>query len=337
MLSLAELQRIDKKRMYEVYDSWPEISQDALDSSFQPVEFEGIDHIVFAGMGGSGAIGSVFSSILSKSNIHVTIVKGYTLPKTVDPETLVITTSSSGNTSETLTVLDAARKQNCKSFAFSSGGKMENYCKEMKINYQKIPTIHSPRASFSYFLYSMLSILKPIIPISSGHITESIFELKKLRDKIHSSNLSNDNTALNLAEWISGIPLIYYPAGLQAAAVRFKNSLQENAKMHAITEDVIESCHNGIVSWEQPSNVVPIMVQGDEDYFKTKERWNILKLFFNEKNIEYREIFSVKGSILTKLISMIYLFDVTSIYKAVLNGIDPTPVDSINWIKNRLN
>ena len=142
---------------------------------------------------------------------------------------------------------------------------------------------------------------------------------------------------MNLAEWISGIPLIYYPAGLNSAAVRFKNSLQENAKMHAITEDVIESCHNGIVSWEQPSNVVPIMVQGDEDYFKTKERWNILKLFFNEKNIEYREIFSVKGSILTKLISMIYLFDVTSIYKAVLNGIDPTPVDSINWIKNRLN
>ena len=93
MLNFEKLQNIDKKRMYEIYDKWPEISQDAYDSSFQSVEFEGIDHIVFAGMGGSGTIGSIFASILSKTNIHVSIVKGYILPKTVDSETLVITTS----------------------------------------------------------------------------------------------------------------------------------------------------------------------------------------------------------------------------------------------------
>jgi glucose/mannose-6-phosphate isomerase len=336
MLDLEQLQNVDKKKMYEIYDKWPEISQDAYNSSFQPVEFEGIDHIVFAGMGGSGTIGSIFASILSKTNIHVSIVKGYILPKTVDSETLVITTSISGNTDETLTVLDIANKQDCKIFAFSSGGNIEKYCKENKINYQKIPMIHSPRASFPSFLYSMLKILQPIIPIPSNHILESINELHKLRDEINSKNLSDSNVSLNLAEWISGIPLIYYPAGLQAAAIRFKNSLQENAKMHAITGDVIESCHNGIVSWEQPSNIVPMMIQGEEDYFKTKERWGILKEFFDGKNIEYREIFSGSGNILTKLMKLIYLLDYASIYKAVLNGVDPTPVEPINFIKNRL-
>lgn len=336
MLNLEKLQNVDKKKMYEIYDKWPEISQDAYNSSFQPVEFEGIDHIVFAGMGGSGTIGSIFASILSKTNIHVSIVKGYILPKTVDSETLVITTSISGNTDETLTVLDIANKQDCKIFAFSSGGNIEKYCKENKINYQKIPMIHSPRASFPSFLYSMLKILQPIIPIPSNHILESINELHKLRDEINSKNLSDSNVSLNLAEWISGIPLIYYPAGLQAAAIRFKNSLQENAKMHAITGDVIESCHNGIVSWEQPSNIVPMMIQGEEDYFKTKERWGILKEFFDGKNIEYREIFSGSGNILTKLMKLIYLLDYASIYKAVLNGVDPTPVEPINFIKNRL-
>lgn len=336
MLDLEQLQNVDKKKMYEIYDKWPEISQDAYNSSFQPVEFEGIDHIVFAGMGGSGTIGSIFASILSKTNIHVSIVKGYILPKTVDSETLVITTSISGNTDETLTVLDIANKQDCKIFAFSSGGNIEKYCKENRINYQKIPMIHSPRASFPSFLYSMLKILQPIIPIPSNHILESINELHKLRDEINSKNLSDSNVSLNLAEWISGIPLIYYPAGLQAAAIRFKNSLQENAKMHAITGDVIESCHNGIVSWEQPSNIVPMMIQGEEDYFKTKERWGILKEFFDGKNIEYREIFSGSGNILTKLMKLIYLLDYASIYKAVLNGVDPTPVEPINFIKNRL-
>ena len=182
----------------------------------------------------------------------------------------------------------------------------------------------------------MLKILQPIIPIPSNHILESINELHKLRDEINSKNLSDSNSALNLAEWISGIPLIYYPAGLQSAAIRFKNSLQENAKMHVITEDVIESCHNGIVSWEKPSDIVPIMIQGEEDYFKTKERWSILKEFFDEKNIEYKDIFSGSGNILTKLMKLIYLLDYASIYKAVLNGVDPTPVEPINFIKKKL-
>ena len=337
MLDLQRLEIIDKKRIYQIYDKWPEISQEAYDSSFQSEEFNGIDHIVFAGMGGSGAIGSIFASILSKTNIHVSVVKGYVLPKTVDSETLVISTSISGNTDETLTILDAANKQECKSLAFSSGGKIEDYCKKNKVNYQKIPMIHSPRASFSSFLYSMLKILHPIIPIPSNHISESINELSKLGNEINSKNLSNSNSALNLAEWITGIPLIYYPAGLQAAAIRFKNSLQENAKMHAITEDVVESCHNEIVAWEQPSNIIPILVQGENDYFKTIERWRILKEFFDDKKIEYKEIFSGNGSILTKLMRLTYLLDYASIYKAAINGVDPTPVKSISFIKNKLN
>ncbi len=336
MLNFDKLQDIDKNKMYQIYDNWPEISQDAYDSSVEHKSFENIDHIVFAGMGGSGAIGSIFSSILSKTNIHVSIVKGYILPKTVDSETLVITTSISGNTDETITILEEANKQDCQVFAFASGGKIEEYCKENHINFQKIPMIHSPRASFSSFLYSMLKILGPIIPIPKDHITESIDELKKIRDEINSKNLGNSNSALNLANWISGIPLIYYPAGLQAAAVRFKNSLQENAKMHAITEDVVESCHNGIVAWNKPSNVIPILIEGKEDYFKTKEIWIILKQFFDEKNIEYKEVFSGAGNILTKIIRLTYFLDYVTIYKAVIDGIDPTPVESISFIKRKL-
>jgi glucose/mannose-6-phosphate isomerase len=213
---------------------------------------------------------------------------------------------------------------------------MEKFCMKKKIDYRKIPKIHSPRGSFTRFLYSMLKVLNPVIPIPANDISESIIEMKKLSSSINSENLTADNPALNLAEWISGIPLIYYPAGLQAAAVRFKNSLQENTKMHAITEDVVESSHNGIVSWEQQSSVIPIMIEGADDYIKTKERWEILKRFFNGRNIEYREIFSGDGNILTKLMRLVYLLDYASIYRAVLSEIDPTPVESINFIKNNL-
>ena len=144
------------------------------------------------------------------------------------------------------------------------------------------------------------------------------------------------NEALNLAEWIDKIPIIYYPWGLQSAAIRFKNSMQENAKKHVLFEDIIEASHNGIVSWEIPSMVQPILMQGKDDHYKTRERWKIIKEFFLEKEINYKEIFSVDGSILSKLVCLIYTLDVTSIYNAVIGKVDPSPVRSIDFIKNRL-
>jgi glucose/mannose-6-phosphate isomerase len=335
-LDISILEKYDSQKMYKIYDEWPKIARESFESKQESVNFQNVDHIVFAGMGGSGSIGSIFSAILSKTNIHVSVIKGYVLPKTANKNTLVVTTSVSGNTIETLTVLDSARKVGCKILACSSGGKMEEYCLKHKIEYRKIPFIHSPRASFTSFLYSMLKILHSIIPISKNDIDESITQLDKLKEEISSNNLKLNNPAIELAKWISQIPIIYYPAGLESAAVRFKNSLQENSKMHAITEDVVEVCHNGIVSWEQPNNILPILVQGKDDYVKTIERWKIVKEFFDSRSIKYKEIFTEEGTILTKLMKLIYLMDYTSIYRAVLSNIDPSPIESIEFVKSRI-
>ena len=322
--------------MYKVYDNWPEIARESFESKQEPVDFQDIDHIVFAGMGGSGSIGDLFSSILSKSDIHVSLVKGYLLPKTVDKNTLVVVTSVSGNTSETLTVLDSAKKMNCKLIAFSSGGEMEKICKNDNIIFRKIPFFHSPRTSLVNFVYSILNILNPILPIDKNSITESLDELDIMKKQIASHNLSDSNPAINLAKWITGIPIVYYPHGLQSVATRFKSSLQENTKTHAIIEDVIEACHNGIVAWEKSSVVQPILIQGLDDYIKTKERFIIIKEFFIDNNIDFKEIHSVSGNILTKTISLMYMLDYTSIYKSVLSKTDPSPVSSIDYIKRKL-
>lgn len=336
MLNIDILKKFDSQGMYEVYDNWPDIAYESYNLNHEPIELSGINHIVFCGMGGSGAIGDMFSSILSKTNIHVSVVKGYLLPNTISEKSLVVTTSISGNTVETLTVLDSARGKNCKIVAVSSGGKIEEYCRKHNLDFRKISQNHSPRASFSGFLYFLIKILEDVLPITKEDINESINELKKTRKLISSSNLTDSNPSLELAKWITGIPLIYYPAGLNAAAIRFKNSLQENSKMHAMIEDVVEACHNNIVSWEKPSSVQPILLQGINDYEKTKERWEIVKNYFHERQIDYKEIISVKGNILSKLINLIYLLDYTSIYHSVLSQIDPSPIDSINFIKDRL-
>jgi len=337
MIDQMILEKIDRSGMHKVYDIWPQLARESYESDLDEVSFDKIDHIVFSGVGGSGALGDIFSSILSKTDIHVNVVKGYHLPSTVDSNTLVVTTSISGNTAETLSVLGSARKTGCKLIGFSSGGKMEEYCTKNKAEFRKVPMHHSPRASFPIFLYSILKTLNSVIPVKKDDILESFEEMENSQKLISSSNLNEKNPSLNLAEWINGIPLIYYPWGLEAAAIRFKASLQENAKTHAIAENVIEACHNGIVSWEKKSEVKPILIEGQDDFIKTKERWGIVKEYFKQNNIDFREVSSVKGSILSKLINLIYFLDYASIYKAIIQQVDPSPIKSIDFVKNRLN
>jgi len=335
-MKIENLEKIDSKKMYQTYDKWPEIAKNSFDNDFEKFDTKGIDHIVFSGMGGSGSIGDVVSAILSKEDIHVSNVKGYHLPKTVDSNSLVVATSISGNTKETLTVLEKAQKTDAKIAVFSSGGMLQKFSETNNLFFQEISMIHSPRASFPKFLFSILNILKEIIPIKEIDIKEAISSLEITRNSIFSNNLTEENISLKLAEWIKEIPLIYYPWGLQSAAIRFKNSLQENSKTHVITEDVIESCHNDIVAWEKNSNVQPILIRGNDDHIKTIERWDILKEFFNDKKIEFFEIKSIDGNILSKLVNLVYSLDYASIYHAVLNKIDPSPVSAIDFVKNKL-
>ena len=336
MITEENIQKYDPEGMHDAYDKWSALAYNAYNSELDVVDFKDIDHIVFAGMGGSGTIGDIFSSILSKKNIHATVVKGYLLPETVDDNTLVVTTSVSGNTAETISILESAHEKNCQTIAFSSGGIMESYCLKNNIEFRKIPQTHSPRASLPNYTYSILKTLNSIFPINKNEITESINELETISNIISSNNLSQSNVSLELANWIDGVPIIYYPWGLEAGAIRFKNSLQENAKSHAFVENVIESGHNGIVSWERSSDMVPIMIKGEDDHIKTKERWNIVRQYFNQNNIEFKEVNSVTGGILSKIMHLIYVLDYSSIYYAIRLGVNPTPIKSIDYIKDKL-
>ena len=335
-MNIQTLDKIDKQKMYKVYDKWPEIAKKSFELQKDTENFENIEHIVFGGMGGSGAIGDMFESILSKTKIHVNVVKGYVLPETVNSNTLVIIVSVSGNTIETISLLKSAKKIGTKIIAFSSGGKIQEYCIKNNIKHILVPKFHSPRATFPSFLYTMLKVLYKTLKIKEDNIRDSIKKLEILQRKINSLNLTESNASLNLAKSIKSIPIIYYPFGLQSASIRFKNSLQENAKMHAACEDVIEASHNGIVSWEKKSDVMPILIRGSEDHIKTKERYEILKEFFIKKKIKYEEVISGEGNILSKLITLIYLLDYATIYKAVIDNIDPSPVNAIDFIKNEL-
>jgi glucose/mannose-6-phosphate isomerase len=335
-MNISNLEKYDLEKMYKIYDQWPKIALNSFESNQEPINFDNVKHIVFVGMGGSGSIGDVFSSILSKSKIHVNVVKGYLLPTTVNSETIVIIISVSGNTKESLSVAKSALKKKCKIISFSSGGELFEFCKKNKIEHRIITKYQSPRASFTAYLYTILKVLYSSLNISKKDIFDSIKELEKKCQKINSSNLDNKNPSLNMAEWINDIPIIYYPLGLQAVAIRFKSVLQENTKSHVIIEDIMEASHNGIMSWETHSKIQPILLRGKNDSEKTKQRLDIFGEYFKKNNIEYREIFSVEGNIISKIVNLIYVLDYTAIYVAIKRKIDPSPVKSISFIKSKL-
>jgi len=334
-LEISDLKKYDLQKMYKIYDEWPKIARNTWESDLEVIHFDELNHIVFAGMGGSGAIGEVFASVLSKSKIHVSVVNGYHLPSTVDSNTLVIPISVSGNTDETLTILESANLLKCKIVAFASGGKIQEYCIKNNIKFQQISQDHSPRGSFVRYLYSILKILQSTLKIKSSDVNESIKILENMKKNISSQNLTNSNSAISLAKWISGIPVIYYPWGLQSAAVRFKNSLNENGKIHVINEDIVKATHNDIVAWMKKSDVTPIIISGPDDYYKTKKIWEKFKIFLKEHDISYYQINTVNGSILTKLVYLIYLCDYASVYFSVLTETDPSPVEPIKYFKQK--
>ena len=320
----------DPEDMHDAYDRWPE----AAEASYAGGTAEAcgdIRHVVFAGMGGSGALGDFVGALMSGLDMHVSVVKGYNLPKTADAHTLAVCSSVSGNTAETLTVLKKASSA-CRTLSFSSGGAMEEYCALNGLPHRRVEAVHSPRASFVSFLYSMLAALGGLTGVSDTDVAESIRVMKRTRRMVTADRA---NPARELAEWLTGMPVVYYPWGFEAAATRFKNSLQENAKTHAVTEDVLEASHNGIVAWESATTARPVMIQGPDDNPRTKDRWRVFEEYFDSRAIPYRTVRAVNGHILTKLVNLVYVLDYTSMYLAGIRGVDPTPVRSIEFVKER--
>jgi len=334
-MNYNNLLKFDSLGICKAYDNWPEISNEVYEkNNYEIIDFKNINHVAFAGMGGSGTVGEIFSSILSESGIQTSVIKSHLLPKTINNETLVVVTSISGNTEESLSIIQEAKKKKIKIIAYTSGGKIKKICNSNQIKFQHVEKIHSPRASLTSTLYTMLKTLGPQFNISRKEVMNSINQMEKTGNEINSSQLNENNPSIKLAKWISKIPVIYYPQGLKPAAIRFKNSLQENSKMHVVAEEILEACHNGIMSWERTENMKCVLIRGENDHFQTKARIEIIKQYFKENHISFYEINSVKGELLSKIINLIFKLDYTSIYHSMINQNDPSPLKSIEYIKN---
>ncbi|MCP8308835.1 MAG: bifunctional phosphoglucose/phosphomannose isomerase [archaeon] len=342
MLSSSEVKGIDKSGLYKIYEDWPIHCREAYKTEVNAPETSNVKKIIFAGMGGSATPGDILQDWLKDSiDIPFCVVKDYHLPKFAGKDTFVIAVSCSGNTEETLSIVHESLKAGCKVVTISSGGLLEEMSLKNNIPYNRIVFTLLSRASFPYIFYVSAKILEycGFIKGLEDQISNSIRVVEDVSKHISIEAPIKENLSKKIAIWLyDSLPLIYGSNLNRAVAIRFKNVLNENSKMHAIVDVMPELCHNEIVAWEgiKDKPLKPLFLRYRKEPPEVKVRFEIFKELIRDAGFEILEAWSWGEDQLSKIISLLYILDFASLYLAVLRGFDPTPTVSIEKMKGRL-
>lgn len=309
-------------------------------------DFSDIKNIVVIGMGGSAIGGDLCRSLLAgQMLVPFQICRHYKLPEYVDDETLVIASSYSGNTEETLSALDDALHRKSMICALSTGGMLEDVAGLNEIPLLRLPAGLQPRAALGYSFAPIAAFLQKINLVSgiTEQIGEALDALRSWRDDYIEDALVDGNLAKQLAQKMHGkIPIIYGgPTLTDIVAVRWKGQICENGKSLAFANIYAELNHNELVGWSDlikpyADRLIVIQLRDTGDHLKISDRMNIVKEIIQKQGVEVIDVMSRGSSDAARILSLIQLGDFASYYLAILNEVDPTPVEVIETLKNAL-
>ena len=348
--SIGNIEKYDKSDMLELIESFPDQCQDAKRIGYEFALLEGFKtkykNVVCAGLGGS-AIGAdlVRSYIAPGAGIPFFVNRDYVLPDFTDEETLFIASSYSGDTEEVLSAYRDARSRGSEIIAITSGGRLSKIAKEDGAPIIDIPAGLPPRAALGYSFFPLLILLSKIgiIKDQAFFIDDAIRNLRKLKNiRLGGKIKSADNPAKKIAVEIFGkFPVIYSgPDRIDAVVTRWRGQLAENSKTLASGNLFPEMSHNEIVGWENPKQVlknsVVIMLRDAADHPRVSKRMDVVKNIFKRNNTEVVEVNSTGKELLARIFSLVYTGDYVSFYLAILNKVDPSPVERIVYLKREL-
>ena len=306
-------------------------------------EFTGITNVVLAGMGGS-ALPAVFLRSWPGTLVPFEIVRDYSLPDYVDGHTLFISSSYSGNTEETLTALGAAEAKKAQIVVLSAGGKLADWAREKGYPLFAIPGGIQPRMCSFYFLAAFIQILQPLGLISGDKLTELQAVAKWLKDQTapwKADVATKNNPAKRLALELMGKSVVVYSGPkLFPAANKWKICLNENAKNVAWTNQYPEFNHNEFIGWsshpvQKPYAVVEIRSKLENE--RVQKRFIVTERLLSGLRPAPQVVEPQGETLIQQLLWTANLGDFTSLYVALLNGLNPTPVDLVEKLKVLLN
>lgn len=338
---------LDPDDMYRRINDFPDQIAQAWELSRSvelPDEYRSVSSVVITGMGGSAIGGSLLASYGSPElPVPVVVWRGYGLPALVSADTLVIAASYSGNTEETLSALEAARARGARLLAVTTGGRVGALADEWKIPSIRFSYEAQPRATLGYLFTPLLAVFQRLgfLTVQDDEVSESIAIARQAREEYGGDAPLAGNAAKQLAEACRGSMVVAYGAEyLAEVAHRWKTQMNENAKNWSFWEEFSELNHNAIVGYECPPDVVErvlvILLRGSHLSPRITRRIEVTERILNEHGVPHRAAEARGRGRLAQMISLIALGDYVSYYLALLNGVDPTIIQPIDYLKGEL-
>lgn len=294
-----------------------------------------IHNIVICGMGGSGIGGKLISQwVQNEISLPITLCQDYTLPAFVSVNSLVIASSYSGNTEETMSAIKIAKEKNAHIVGISSGGALEQFCKDNNYDVIIVPGGNQPRAAIAFSLIQLLHIFESFGMISS----KSIEEMQKGRDLITANLDRNKEEGKKIAQFLYGkVGVIYSESIYEGVAVRARQQLNENSKYLGWSLAIPEMNHNELVGWGGGSdNFAVIFLKTDDVNPRNKMRFDLTKEILEKRTQHIYELESKGNSLIERSLHLINVLDWASWYLVELNKVDAYDIVVINHLKDSL-
>lgn len=291
-------------------------------------------NVLLTGLGGSGIGGSIVQNyVADKMSVPFVVNKDYFLPSFVNADTLLIVSSYSGNTEETVAAMQQGIKAKATVVCITSGGKVAEIAKKKGLDCILLPAGMPPRACLGYSSVQVLFTLAHF-----GFIKDDFQKsIKNSITLLNEDEKAIQRAAKSLAGKLNGkTPIIYSAANYEGVAVRFRQQINENSKMLCWHHAIPEMNHNELVGWrDKDPNRVVVLLRNEDDYERAQLRMEINKKVI-KKYSSVNEVWSKGKTYLEKVFYLVHLTDWVSIYLAELHGVDATEVKVIDFLKGEL-
>ncbi len=315
---------LDSQDMLKTIEDFPMQCREALELPRAETVSDDFENIVVTGMGGSAVGGDLLKSYMHDIDIPVFVNRDYKMPSFVNKKSLVFAVSYSGNTEETLSAVNDAIERKANVIGITSGGKLADVCKKVI----KVPSGYQPRVALGYLFFPMLGILH-----NSDVVNVKNTELNELLNILKKKNWFKEEGE-KLAKKLKGkVPMIYSSELMMPSAMRFKTQINENAKLPAFFNVFSEMNHNEINAFKSMDRkFTAILIKDIHDNERVQKRMKICQDIM-EETVDVEVIDTQGEHVLARLFSAVYLGDLASYYLAILNRIDPSPVEVIERLK----
>jgi glucose/mannose-6-phosphate isomerase len=325
--------------MDDMIARFPAQLREALDigmkANIKPLE-QPVKHFYVAGLGGSG-IGANFVAEFVRDELQIPYLvgKGYYVPGYVGPDTLAVASSYSGNTEETLMSYDQMKASGARIVVIASGGKLAEKARNDGFDVMQVPdNWSSPRACLGYSLVQQLCLLHHL-----GLIEKTTIEqIATAADLLEKDSNEIKAKASRIAELLHGkIPVIYTTDRMESVAIRFRQQINENAKMLCWHHVVPEMNHNELVGWRDKNDQLAVVYfRNRDDFDRNAMRIDINKEIIGHYTSTIIDLYSKGNSLVERAMYFVHLGDWVSWYLAGLRGVDAVEVKVIDYLKSEL-